>query len=87
MKNHGDVEERRTSKEMIDKMGTVVILVWILSVLTVRAEDELCDPAVQSRYCSAWYGGDYHTACQRCGRGATCPQGPVASRGITQEMR
>ena len=71
----------------MEKTGKVLVLVLILSVLDVRAEGELCDPAVQSRYCSAWYGGDYHTACQRCGRGATCPQGPVESRGITAEMR
>lgn len=86
VKNGCEVEESIVV-EVMDKMGKVVILVWILSLLGVRAEDELCDPAVQSRYCSAWYGGDYHTACQRCGRGVTCPQGPVASRGITEEMR
>ena len=72
---------------VMNRMGKVVILVGILSLLSVRSEDKLCDPGVQSKYCSAWYGGDYHTACQRCGQGPTCPQGSVASRGVTEEMR
>ena len=46
-------------------------------------EDSLCDGELQAEYCSAWYGGDYHTACRFCGRGSHCPQGNISGRKIT----
>ena len=45
--------------------------------------DDLCDGALQDQYCSAWYGGDYHTACRFCGRGSNCPEGNISGRKIT----
>ena len=44
---------------------------------------ELCDGELQRKYCSAWYGGDYHTACRFCGRGNHCPTGDISGRKIT----
>ena len=44
---------------------------------------DLCDGALQEQYCSAWYGGDYHTACRFCGRGTHCPEGNISGRKIT----
>lgn len=50
---------------------------------TDGAGGDLCDGALQDRYCSAWYGGDYHTACRFCGRGSHCPEGNISGRKIT----
>ena len=47
--------------------------------------DITCDHVTQDKYCSAWYGGDYHTGCQFCGRGVSCPPGQVTGRRIEDE--
>ena len=65
---------------------------WLLLLLPLLSEGltgletdggDLCDGALQEQYCSAWYGGDYHTACRFCGRGDHCPQGNISGRKIT----
>ena len=44
-----------------------------------------CDPRLQDKYCEAWYGGDYHTACNYCGLGAQCPAGKLSGRVISKQ--
>ena len=64
-------------------MRALVLLLLLPLLGEGLAEGELCDGELQAKYCSAWYGGDYHTACRFCGRGSHCPQGDIAGRKIT----
>ena len=68
------------------KARVLLLLLPLLSDGLARQEtdgESLCDAELQARYCSAWYGGDYHTACRFCGRGSHCPQGNISGRKIT----
>ena len=50
-------------------------------------EDKIvgCDSDLQEKYCDAWYGGDYHTACHYCGIGRQCPAGKLSGRVVRTE--
>ena len=63
----------------------LVILPLLCHGLAAASSDQICDHVLQSRYCDAWYGGDYHTACQFCGRGRSCPPGRLSGRKIVSE--
>ena len=70
------------------KARVLLVLLLLLrdglaALQTDGAGGDLCDGALQAQYCSAWYGGDYHTACRFCGRGSHCPQGNISGRKIT----
>ena len=69
-------------------MARLLLLAGLLWPLLARGrgEADLCSPATRTKYCEAWHGGDYHTACQWCGRGLSCPQGEVSGR-IIQDPR
>ena len=61
----------------------LVILPLLCHGLAAASSDQICDPVLQSRYCDAWYGGDYHTACRYCGLGPACPDGNISGRKIS----
>ena len=79
-------ERQRTRRRRRERMRATVLLV-ILPLLrdglaADRAREEICDGELREKYCEAWYGGDYHTACRFCGRGRNCPDGNISGRKI-----
>ena len=71
------------------KKAILLVLLPLLSEGLTSEDDlltsDLCDSDLQSKYCNAWYGGDYHTACNYCGLGLSCPQGRVSGRKIVDQ--
>lgn len=63
--------------------GTVLVVLLALPRDGLAREQEICEREVQEKYCEAWYGGDYHTACRYCGLGQACPDGNISGRKIS----
>ena len=66
------------------KATVLVVILPLLRDGLASDQTEICEREIQKKYCEAWYGGDYHTACRYCGLGQACPPGNISGRKISE---